>query len=258
MADDFRRQLGSPKALAAVGALALVACSILGVVAMLSETPAAMLSETPADARSRSSVCSLPLPLIVSTDVDVDDVQAIAYLLNSPVFDVQGIVVEADGFSLQLANVVNTMRLTQRYGRPEIPVAFGPLLSVRAHARPRVGPALGVLDAGGNALGAPSRRTCVGPALACSMRGGGGNGLGKAGGSALGPPARALMYACASLPRVGMPQMTSLNGKLANEGLPPDHIKPDTYLTEFVPLPFNSRPPDWRSGPALVIDLLKR
>lgn len=199
--------------------LALVTCALIGVSVLRHPDASFARGEARSrsasgEARSRSS-CSLPLPMIISTDVDVDDVQAIGYLLNSPVFSIKGIVVEADGWSSQFAGVVNAMRITKRYALPDIPVAFGPLLSVCA-AR-------------------------------CALVGGWPTGR-----------ARASMLILARPPPLLPSQMTSLNGKYDNAGLPPDKLKPNNYLTEFVPLPFNPRPPEWRSAAALIIDLLKK
>jgi hypothetical protein len=226
--------------LAAVGGFALVAFGLLGVVALRAASPPTLAAARSATARARSPVCTLPLPLIISTDVDVDDVQAIGYLLNSPVFDVQGIVAESDGFILQFAGVANTMRITKRYGRPDIPVAFGPLLSVRARAR------RAAADGGARARRSSSRawRTAA---------------------HARARPHSRVARASAVPPRsIGIDrrrarhQLTSLNGEFGNLGMPPDSIKPNSYLTDFVPLPFNSRPPEWRDGATLIIDLLKK
>ena len=45
--------------------------------------------------------CPARLPLIIDTDVDSDDVQAIAYLLQSSVFDIKAITVSANGWTSQ-------------------------------------------------------------------------------------------------------------------------------------------------------------
>lgn len=63
--------------------------------------------------------------VIVDTDADIDDLMAITFLLNDRSFDVLAITVEANGFSSQWAGVSLVMRLTQRYGVPDLPVAFG-------------------------------------------------------------------------------------------------------------------------------------
>lgn len=63
--------------------------------------------------------------VIVDTDADIDDLMAITFLLNERSVDVLAITVEANGFSSQWAGVSLVMRLTQRYGVPDLPVAFG-------------------------------------------------------------------------------------------------------------------------------------
>lgn len=62
--------------------------------------------------------------VIIDTDVDIDDMMAIIYSLNEPSFDVRAITVETDGWSMQWAGLGNVMRLTQKYGRGDLPVAF--------------------------------------------------------------------------------------------------------------------------------------
>jgi len=62
--------------------------------------------------------------IILDTDVDIDDMMAITYLLNEPSLDVRAITVSNNGWSSQWAGVGNVMRLTQRYGATHVPVAF--------------------------------------------------------------------------------------------------------------------------------------
>ena len=73
--------------------------------------------------------CPARLPLIIDTDVDSDDVQAIAYLLQSSVFDIKAITVSANGWTSQWSGVISVLKLTQRFGRPDIAVAYGELQS---------------------------------------------------------------------------------------------------------------------------------
>lgn len=67
--------------------------------------------------------------MIIDTDMDTDDVLGISYLLqqmNRGVVKVEAIVVTATGFSDQWAGVEGAMRLTKRFGHPDIPVAHAP------------------------------------------------------------------------------------------------------------------------------------
>jgi len=121
--------------------------------------------------------------VIVDTDVDTDDMMAIAYLLAEPTIEVKAISVLADGWSHQWAGVVNVMRLTQFFGQPDIPVAYSPKYN----------------------------------------------------------------------------SDTQLNLKEPNE-LPNPSLLPgvDNFLSEYVPLPFNERPPSWMYGPRLVRETLRK
>ena len=69
------------------------------------------------------------IPIIVDTDMDIDDMMALIVLLNNPDIEIKGITVLSDGWSSQYAGVVQAMKLTQKYGQPDIPVAYmsGPL-----------------------------------------------------------------------------------------------------------------------------------
>lgn len=118
----------SPTATDPIGALALVfsiIALIIGILAIVQgqpESEPASAVTPPFDPTARP----LPRPLIIDTDANQDDFLAIAYALQSPVFDVRAILVSATGFSTQYAGVENVMRLTQQYGQPDIPVAYGP------------------------------------------------------------------------------------------------------------------------------------
>jgi len=69
------------------------------------------------------------IPIIVDTDMDIDDMMALIVLLNNPDIEIKGITVLSDGWSSQYSGVVQAMKLTQKYGQPDIPVAYmsGPL-----------------------------------------------------------------------------------------------------------------------------------
>eukprot|EP00931_Biecheleriopsis_adriatica_P086903 TRINITY_DN61459_c0_g1_i1.p1 TRINITY_DN61459_c0_g1~~TRINITY_DN61459_c0_g1_i1.p1 ORF type:complete len:425 (+),score=59.94 TRINITY_DN61459_c0_g1_i1:101-1276(+) len=121
-------------------------------------------------------------PVIIDTDMDTDDMMAIAYLLAEPTIEVKAISVLADGWSHQWSGVVNAMRLTQFFGQPSIPVAYSPKYNSDTQL----------------SLKEPSM----------------------------------------------LPRPSLLTGI-------------DNFLSEFVPLPFNERPPSWMYGPRLVRETLR-
>lgn len=71
--------------------------------------------------------CPARIPLIIDTDCDTDDIQAIGYLLQTSLFDIKAITVDSNGWTSQWAGVNSVLKLTQRFGRPDIPVAYGTL-----------------------------------------------------------------------------------------------------------------------------------
>lgn len=122
-------------------------------------------------------------PVIIDTDVDTDDMMAIAYLLAEPTIEVKAISVLADGWSHQWSGVVNVMRLTQFFGQPGIPVAYSPKYN----------------------------------------------------------------------------SDTQLNTKEPNELPKPSLLAGiDNFLSKYVPLTFNERPPSWMYGPKLVRETLRQ
>lgn len=68
-------------------------------------------------------VSSTVPPLIIDTDMNVDDMAALAFLLLHH-SNILAITVSAVGFSAQWSGVDNALRLLQYYNRSEIPVAF--------------------------------------------------------------------------------------------------------------------------------------
>lgn len=60
----------------------------------------------------------------VDTNMDIDDMMALVYLLTESSIDVAAITVASDGWSTQFAGVSNAMRLTQKFGKTSIPVAY--------------------------------------------------------------------------------------------------------------------------------------
>jgi len=93
--------------------------------ALLEDTDAQALHCLQYQRRALAYAKSERRAVIVDTDVDIDDMMAIIYLLNDPSVDVKAITVETDGWSMQHAGLGNVMRLTQQYGCYDIPVAFG-------------------------------------------------------------------------------------------------------------------------------------
>lgn len=65
----------------------------------------------------------LHTPVVINTDMNVDDMAAIAYLLRHH-NNILAITVSAGGFSSQWAGVDNALRLVHHYNRSDIPVAF--------------------------------------------------------------------------------------------------------------------------------------
>jgi len=64
-------------------------------------------------------------PLLIDTDVDVDDLTAIAYLLNEPSVSIKALTVVSTGWVDQVPGGTNLRRLTQFFGCPKIPVGVG-------------------------------------------------------------------------------------------------------------------------------------
>ena len=63
-------------------------------------------------------------PIVIDTDMDIDDMMVLIVLLNSPAVEIKAITVLSDGWSSQYSGVEQAMRLTQKYGAPDIPVAY--------------------------------------------------------------------------------------------------------------------------------------
>jgi inosine-uridine nucleoside N-ribohydrolase len=66
-----------------------------------------------------------PTPVIIDTDMDLDDAMAILFTLRDSGSRVEAITVCGNGFTQPQYGVVNAMRLTQLAGVPKLPVAFG-------------------------------------------------------------------------------------------------------------------------------------
>jgi len=71
-----------------------------------------------------------PLPVIIDTDLDLDDDVAVMYLLNHPKIEVLGISTCRHGATTPLYSVPNAMKLTKLCGREDVPVAFGSYLPI--------------------------------------------------------------------------------------------------------------------------------
>lgn len=89
----------------------------------------AYAQDTLADQQDNAQVTELPkahpTPLVIDTDMAVDDWLAIAYLLQHPLIDVRAITITGDTPQTLNACVRNAMNLLALAGKPEIPVAAG-------------------------------------------------------------------------------------------------------------------------------------
>src|SRR5262245_9477567 len=65
------------------------------------------------------------LPVIIDTDVDIDDWMAMLYLLNHPGIEVRGITVVGTGAAHLEPGTRNALDLLMLAGKPEVPVAKG-------------------------------------------------------------------------------------------------------------------------------------
>ena len=66
-----------------------------------------------------------PLPIIIDTDVALDDYMAILYLLMNPDVQVLGITTTGVGAAHLTAGTTNVLKLLELAGQPNIPVAMG-------------------------------------------------------------------------------------------------------------------------------------
>jgi len=66
-----------------------------------------------------------PLPLIVDTDCDLDDMMAIVYLAQNPRVEVKGITTVGDGVSHWEYGAQNILNVLELVGHPRVPVALG-------------------------------------------------------------------------------------------------------------------------------------
>lgn len=71
-----------------------------------------------------------PLPVIIDTDLDLDDDVAIIYLLSHPGVEVLGISTCRHGATTPLYSVPNAMKLTKLCNKERVPVAFGSYLPI--------------------------------------------------------------------------------------------------------------------------------
>ena len=67
-----------------------------------------------------------PSPVIIDTDMAIDDMQAIVYLLNSPEVDVRAITLETTGEATCKAGINNLLGILNLYPSRHIPIACGP------------------------------------------------------------------------------------------------------------------------------------
>eukprot|EP00494_Astrolonche_serrata_P032284 UN32553 len=63
--------------------------------------------------------------VIFDTDMDVDDMHAIMFMLGSEYIDLKAITVAENGWSNQIAGVPNALKLVKKFGCDNVPVAYG-------------------------------------------------------------------------------------------------------------------------------------
>ena len=115
-------QSGAVAALLVVTSLLSVAALVTSIVAITqggdddddggASSPPPLFSPPPS-----SSSSSARKPVIIDTDMDIDDMQAIQYALMSPAYQIVAISVTSTGWSSQWSGVQNAMRLIQQFGR---------------------------------------------------------------------------------------------------------------------------------------------
>eukprot|EP01098_Paradermamoeba_levis_P006277 TRINITY_DN2613_c0_g1_i1.p1 TRINITY_DN2613_c0_g1~~TRINITY_DN2613_c0_g1_i1.p1 ORF type:complete len:426 (+),score=118.21 TRINITY_DN2613_c0_g1_i1:1477-2754(+) len=66
-----------------------------------------------------------PRPVIIDTDLDIDDIGAVLYLVKSPNVDVKAITVCGNGFSDPIFGVPNLIYVLNQVGCSNYPVAYG-------------------------------------------------------------------------------------------------------------------------------------
>ena len=106
-----------------------------------------------------------PLPLLIDTDVAVDDLVAIAFLLSSPSIEIKAITVSGTGEAHCDAGVDVVLRLLERLDAPPIDVACGRETPIAGdHAFPDAWRAR-VDDGSGLTLPSTSRQPFAGEAV---------------------------------------------------------------------------------------------
>lgn len=73
------------------------------------------------------------MPVIIDTDVDMDDAMAILFLIKSKMVDIKAITTTGSGMVSHKYSVKNIMKITELCDAPSIPVAYGALESLNAH-----------------------------------------------------------------------------------------------------------------------------
>lgn len=66
-----------------------------------------------------------PLPVIVDTDCDLDDMMAIVYLVKNPRAEIKAVTTVGDGISRWEYGAQNVLNVLELIGHPRIPVAYG-------------------------------------------------------------------------------------------------------------------------------------
>lgn len=66
-----------------------------------------------------------PLPVVIDTDCDLDDMMAIVYLVKNPRADVKGITTVGNGLSHWEYGAKNVLNVLELIGHPRIPVSYG-------------------------------------------------------------------------------------------------------------------------------------
>ena len=73
------------------------------------------------------------IPVIIDTDVDMDDAMAILFLIKSKKVDIKAITTTGSGMVSHKYSVKNIMKITKLCDAPRIPVAYGAQESLNGH-----------------------------------------------------------------------------------------------------------------------------
>ena len=97
----------------------------LAAVALVAAACASSATVTPSPAPSASVEAGGPRPVVITTDMGMDDLLAVYVLLRDPAVDVRAITVDGTGLVHCGPGLRNLRRILVAFGRPEIPFACG-------------------------------------------------------------------------------------------------------------------------------------